>query len=243
MVKVGLSLALSLGACHRPAPDSPEYQKAFDLYTKLYAEELDDSYGNSQMKQVTILLNQVDPGSSRAAEAKELKAKIAAGTTEYEKQKEALAAEQKTAEAPTKWAGPAAVPTGAAPPSPTAGAAGPALGMTRDDFLARFSDCFELKGLYQQGGKQGEAYTVKTACAPKYPALNGSLVVLLDNQVSRLIPLSEVTTSVPDAGRAETPAAPPPPQPKVPPPPPPEATSPVLPGMPHPVPAAPPASP
>jgi hypothetical protein len=235
-------LGVGLGACHHAAPDSPEYQKAFDLYTQLYAAKLDDAYGDPKMQLISTLLSKVDPASSRAAEANELKAKVDQGIADFRKNQEAVAAAQQEAAAPAKWTGSSGeaaldVPAPAAPPT---GAAGPSLGMTRDAFLGKFGNCFEIKGIYQQAAKQGEAYALKAACAKKFPALGNSLVILLDNEVTRLLPMSEVTTLVPDAGEPEEPS-PPPPQPVAPPPPPPPTpTAPLLPGMPRP---APPASP
>ncbi len=229
------TLAIGLGACHRAAPDSPEYQDAFDLYTKIYAAKLDDAYGDPRMQQVSALLDKVDPASSRAAEAKDLKAKVDQGFADFKKRQDAVAADQKAAETPAKWPtsqggeAPAAPPT--PPPTPTNG---PSLGMTRDEFLSKYGDCFALKGLYQQAAKQGEAYVVKPGCNAKYPALANSLVVLLDSRVSLLIPMSQVSTVVQDAGTPAAPEPPPPPKPEPPPPPPPPPrTSPQLPGMPR----------
>ena len=118
--------------------------------------------------------------------------------------------------------------------------------MSRADFLAKFGNCFDLKGLYKQGDKQGEAYLVMDTCAKKFPGFDKSLVILLDNQVSRLLPLSDATTIGPDAGPKEEPAPPPPPKPEPPPPAePPGPSAPLLPGMPRPdaPPAPPPDSP
>ncbi|MHB8419446.1 MAG: hypothetical protein ACYDCL_15330 [Myxococcales bacterium] len=224
-------LGLCLAACRRAAPDSPEYEQAFKLYTQLYSAKLDDSYGDPRMQDVLTLLGQVDPASARAAEAKELQTKVEQGVADFRKRQEKVAADEKAAEAPAVWPsqGGSAPPP---PPGPPASGAGPALGMTRDDFLAKFGACFDLKGLYQQGGKRGEAYAVKPACAGKYAALADSLVVLLDGRVDRQIALSDVTTL--DAGTEA--AAPPPaaPKPKPAPPPPPPKQVRWMPGAPHP---------
>jgi hypothetical protein len=230
------ALAVGLGACHRAAPDSPEFQQAFELYNKIYAAKLDDAYGDMRMQEVVSLLAKVDPASSRADEAKELKAKVDQGLAEFKKRQDTVAEDQKAAEAPAKWEGSpggAVAPESSAPPPLPTGATAPTLGMPRDEFLKRFGDCFELRGLYQQGGKQGEAYGVREPCAKRFSSLGNSLVILLDNQVSRLLPMNEATTL--DAGQPEAPAPPPPPKPEPPPPPPPAApTSPLLPGMPRP---------
>jgi hypothetical protein len=106
--------------------------------------------------------------------------------------------------------------------------------MSRADFLAKFGNCFELKGLYKQGDKQGEAYLVQESCAKQFPAFTKNLVILLDNQVSRLLPLNDAVAIGPDAGPTEEPAPPPPPKAEPPPPAePPLPAAPHLPGMPR----------
>ncbi len=216
------ALAMSMGAgCRKPVADSPQYEQAFDLYTQLYAAKLDDAYGDPAMSRVLTLLSQVDPASSRAAEASELKSKVEQGQADWQKRQARVVALEQAASAPVNWpAGPA--PAVASPmPAPATAAAGPSLGMTRDDFLAKFASCFDLKGLYEQGGSHGEAYGMKAACTARYPALQGNLVVLLDNRVSRLVPLSQVTASTPTSRAAAAPivprpaSPPPPPAPKV----------------------------
>jgi len=226
-----LLCAVCVSACHHEAPDSPQYEEAFKLYTRLYSAKLDDSYGDPQMQRVLQLLGQVDPASSRAQEAADLKTKVEQGIADFTKRQEKVAADEQAAEAPAKWPtqGGDIAPPSPPPPAPTA--AGPALGMTRDDFLAKFGNCFALRGLYQQGAKQGEAYALKPECAKRYAALADSLVVILEGRVSRDISMSDVTAL--DAG-APVAAALPPAPPPAPPPPPPQKFR-YLPGAPHPV--------
>ncbi len=208
---------LAAAGCRRGRGDSPQFEQAFRRYTQLYADKLDDAYGDPAMAQVLALLRQVDPRSSRAAEAAELESKVEKGMKEFADREARLAAADKAAAAAPAW--PAAREGPAPVAAPPVAAAGPALGMTRDEFLGKFGGCFVEKGLYEQGAKHGEAYAMKLACAARYPFLQGDLVVLLDGRVSRLVPLSDVTVSTREKPAATPPAPPPPAKPPPPPPP------------------------
>jgi hypothetical protein len=227
---------VALFACGHRRVESPQFQSAFALFNQIYSSKLDDAYGDPQMAQVMKLLHEVDPKSLDAPEAAELIARIERGQTDFQSRQAAVAREEQTVRRPVLWQGSGAstVPDLPKPPVVPTAATGPTLGMSRDEFLARFASCFLLKGLYQSGARQGEAYGVKPGeCATRYPALADSVVVLLDNHVSSLVPLSEVKTVVVDAGApasAEAPRAPPPA-----PPPPPTQTVRYLPGAPVPV--------
>ncbi len=220
----------SLAACHRPPSESEEFHSAFQLYNQLYTASLDDAYADPRMLRVQELLHKVDPASGQAQEAKDLLEKVEKGIAEASARAARVAADQKAAEAPGKMDHPAfAEPARpAAPAGPPA--SGPALGMTRDEFVGKFGDCFERKGDYEQGPKRGEAFALLPACKEKYPAMVESLVVLLDNRVASLVPLKEVTVRTVDAGGP--PVAAPPPAPVPAPPPPPPAR--FMPGMPVP---------
>lgn len=219
--------------CHRVPPDSPEFQQAFGLYNQLYAARLDDAYGDPQMQTVLSLLQQVDPASAQAGEARDLKAKVEQGMADFKKRQEKVAEDEKAAEAPPVWPSQGGDTEAAQPPSP-GGAAGPALGMTREAFLARFGDCFQGKGIYRQGPKEGEAYGLKASCRARYPALDGNLVVLLDGKVERMMSLADVNVSTETVHAGLPPAAAPPsPHPSAAPQPPPTPVH-WLPGAPHP---------
>jgi len=194
-------LTLAFAACHgRPQP-SPQYKQAVALYNELYQKSLDDAYGEPQMAMVHELLQQVDPASASAADAKELQAKVESGMKEYAERDARVRAEVQAAVArPTHWDTPSAQEL----PARAAGqAAGPTLDMTRDDFLAHFGDCFDFRGEYRQGERSGEAYGVRAGdCQARYKPFVASLVVLLDNRVKALVPMSDVKTVYADAGAA-----------------------------------------
>jgi hypothetical protein len=218
--QVVAAILLAVSGCNRTPADSPQFQEAFALYNQLYAKGLDDSYGDPQMPHVAELLGQVDPRSAQGPEAKDLLAKIQQGMADYRARAEKLAAMAASADAPVEFKGGGgllAQPRELAPPPAPAG--GPALGMTRDEFLARFADCFDRKGDYEQGDKRGEAFAVRASCAERFPTFKDSLVVLIDNHVTSLVPTKEVTVRTVDAGvQPGLPLEAPPPPPIVPPP-------------------------
>jgi uncharacterized protein YktA (UPF0223 family) len=202
-----LVLLFACAGCHRTPPDSEDFQAAFELYNQLYAASLDDSYSDARMLRVVDLLNKVDPASAQAAEAKDLLEKVQKGIAEAKARADRVAADQKAADAPAKFTGGTTFET-PKPPMPAA-AAGPSLGMTRDEFTAKFGDCFERKGDYEQGEKRGEAFGLVASCKERFPAFAESLVILVDNKVATLMPMTEVTVRTVDAG----PPPPPPPAP------------------------------
>jgi hypothetical protein len=203
--QVVAALLLALASCYRKPADSPQFEEAFTLYNQLYAKSLDDSYGDPQMSKVADLLRQVDPRSAQGTEAKELLTKVEQGMTDSRARSQQLAAMAASADAPAEFKGGGTAlpaPTGLpAPPAPS----GPALGMTRDDFTARFGDCFDLKGDYVQGDKRGEAFAVRSTCAERYPTFAQALVVLIDNRVTALVPTKDVTVKTVDAGQMAPP--------------------------------------
>jgi hypothetical protein len=207
--QVVFAILLVMAGCNRTPADSPQFQEAFTLYNQLYTKSLDDSYGDPQMPHVAELLRQVNPRSAQGPEAKELLAKVEQGIADYHARADKLAAMAASADAPVEFKGGgggfAGPPAGLAPPAAAPG--GPALGMTRDEFLAKFADCFDRKGEYEQGDKRGEAFAVLASCAQRFPTFADSLVVLIDNHVTSLVPAKEVTVRTVDAG--VTPAVPP----------------------------------
>ncbi len=211
--QVVAALLLALASCYRKPADSPRFEEAFTLYNQLYAKSLDDSYGDPQMPKVADLLRQVDSRSAQASEAKELLAKVENGMADYHSRAEQLAAMAASADAPAEFKGGTALPAPTGLPAPPA-PAGPALGMTRDEFTARFGDCFDLKGDYVQGDKHGEAFAVRSTCVERFPTFAQALVVLIDNRVTALVPTKDVTVKTVDAGvTAPAPQLPPAAQP------------------------------
>ena len=220
-------VAVVATGCHRTAPDSQEFQDAFQLYNQLYAASLDDSYSDPRMGKVLELLARVDPNSPQAAEAKDLQDKVEKGVAEAKARAARVAADQQAAAAPAPMQGFSNdLPPPSKPAPPPGPPAGPALGMTRDDFQAKFGDCFDRRGDYEQGARKGEAFGLLPACKERYPGFADSLVVLIENKVASLMPLADVTVRTVDAG------SPPPPPPPVAPPPP--TTVRYLPGVPVP---------
>jgi hypothetical protein len=169
------------------------------------------------MPRVLDLLSKVAPNSSQAGEAKELSEKVEKGMSDAKARAEKVAEDQRIAEAPTKsdfhWASDA--PRAAAPAAPTGPASsGPSLGMTHDELVSKFGDCFERRGDFEQGDKRGEAFGLLPACKAKFPSFAESIVVLIDNKVSSLVPLKDVNVRTADAGSpAPAQAAPAPPTP------------------------------
>jgi len=203
------ALLLVVAGCNRTPAESPQFQEAFALYNELYTKSLDDAYGDPQMPHVADLLRHVDPRSAPGPEAKDLLAKVEQGMADYHARAEKIAAMAASADAPVEFKGGGGLPLPQGLPPPTAPAGGPALGMTRDEFLARFGDCFDRKGDYEQGSKRGEAFAVRSSCAARFPTFTNQLVVLIDNQVTSLVPTKEVTVRTVDAGEPAIPSAPP----------------------------------
>jgi len=234
--QVAAALLLALVSCYRKPPDSPQFEEAFTLYNQLYAKGLDDAYGEPQMARVADLLREVDPKSAQGLEAKDLLTKVERGMMEYHARAERLAAMAASADLPAEFKGGGIIlPTSTAVPAPAAAAA-PALGMTRDEFTARFGDCFDRKGDYEQGDKRGEAFAVRPGCVERFPTFANALVVLIDNRVTQLIPTKEVKVLTVDAGEAAPSEALPVPAPAVVPPGPPAPPTQVryYPGQPRP---------
>ncbi|MHB1845741.1 MAG: hypothetical protein ACYCWW_13015 [Deltaproteobacteria bacterium] len=194
---------LALAACaRRGAGGSPQLERALRLYDQLYAAKLDDAYGEPEMREVLELLGKVDPASSQAPEARELRAKVTQGIAEFERRAAKVSAAERAASGPPAEAVPSELPGAARSPEPD----GPPLGLQKGAFLARFGDCFELRGSYQEGQRLGEAYRLRSSCAERYPALAESLVVLMGGRVSSAVPLSEVHTVAGGAAAASPPS-------------------------------------
>jgi hypothetical protein len=205
-----LALLVMAGAACRAHPQpSPQFAQASDLYNRLYAKSLDDAYGDPQMAMVVELLTQVDPASSSAPDAHVLRDTVEQGMKEYADREARLRAEVQALEKPARWTGSGHVDLPER--SPSVGANGPTLEMTRDDFLSHFGDCFDFRGEYRQGTKSGEAYGVRAGdCEVRYKPFVANLVILLDNRVKALVPLSDVKTVTVDAGPGPAPVAVPP---------------------------------
>ena len=75
---LGLFLIL-LSGCHRQTGPDANYEQGSRIYQQLYAQELDDAYGDPRMDQAAALLAKVDPLSVDADAAKRMLASITTG--------------------------------------------------------------------------------------------------------------------------------------------------------------------
>jgi hypothetical protein len=207
---VALLVAASLlFACNRTAPPSPEYAEAREKWTGLLREKLDGAAADPRAEEVLALLSQVDPRSSDAQFAGELKREIE--TSRAQAIESARQQEQIVEQAQAALAAPAvfdsdreaAAPAepAAAEPAPDAGVdagtenAEPTEGMDDAEFRTRFARCFEYKHDSLVGGVAGgKVWGMKDLgiCRDLHPGLVGKSVLLFESKVASIRPSAEL---------------------------------------------------
>ena len=199
------AVALVSFACRKVGPPSPDYDRAYRIYERLYVSQLDDAFGDPQMDEAEALLKKVDPRSVDSELAQRLlqsiadgRKRLAAERAEDEKRRALLRASMAPTVAPPM--GPMFVEPLAAAGAPDGGAADaavaeadagppdPAAAGTKFDDLQRASNGCLVPGLpfKEVGtGKQGASYRLNAAdplCGGKL-GLGGQLVLVMDGKV------------------------------------------------------------
>lgn len=201
---------LALAGCRRMTGPDDNYQQASSLYSRLYATQLDDAYGDPKMDEVVALLRKVDPRSVDAEGAQRLLGTIQRG-------KEQLAKERAEREKATAGLQGATVPSSNIDPSKFIAASEPDAGPPEDPFAPgapvselnkQFGGCLvDNEPFNEQGtGVTGTVYRVapSDACRSKLPGLGGQVVLVSNGKIYRRMadPRPPAPASAPDAGAA-----------------------------------------
>ena len=182
---------LALAGCRRTTGPDENYQQAAALYSRLYATELDDAYGDARMDEVVAMLRKVDPHSIDAPQAEGLLGTIERG-------RQALAKERAEREKATQGLQAATVPTTSIDPSAILAANEPDAGPPEDPFApgAPVAELNKQSGgclvdnepFNEQGtGMSGTVYRVAPSdtCRSKLPGLVGQVVLVVNGKIYR----------------------------------------------------------
>ena len=184
-------LLIAFAGCRSSAPD-PNFRQANALYQQLYATQLDDAYGDSQMDDVVDLLHKVSPRSIDAERAQAMLGLIERGREELAKQvaereKMAAAAASSVASAqvdidPSKVLAAAERDAGA-PVDPFGPGASVAELNAHSGGCLVDSEPFTEKGT----GVAGTVYRVAPSetCKGKLPGLNGQIMLVVNGKIYR----------------------------------------------------------
>jgi len=210
-VAICLSI-LALAACRRSTGPDENYQRAYALYSQLYATQLDDAYGDAKMDEVVALLRNVDSRSLDADAAQRLLGTIQRG-------KEQLSKERAEREKLTGSLQAAPIPTSSIDPSKFLAASEPDAGQPDDPFApgAPVSELNKQSGgclvdnepFNEQGtGVTGTVYRVAPSdtCKSKLPGLVGQVVLVVNGKIYRRT--ADPRPPPPPAGAADAGAAP-----------------------------------
>src|SRR5262249_4045948 len=131
---------LTVCGCARNPKPSERYAQAHQLFTKLYAAQLDDAFGDPAMAQVDALLRQVPQDSSDWRAARELTRRIEEGRKRLQEAEAARKSAAAQASAPVPYQRMTPEPPGqsAAAAAADAGASQPGPHMALSEFTARF---------------------------------------------------------------------------------------------------------
>jgi hypothetical protein len=213
---LGLFL-IFLSGCHRQTGPDANYEQGSRIYQQLYAQELDDAYGDPRMDQVAALLAKVDPRSVDAEAAKRMLASIDTGRAALQKQRADREKMAAAAAASFKSATSSIDPQQIlAAVTPDAGSADPfGSGAAIADVNATTGGCLiEGEPFREQGtGMSGTVYRLAKSqqCQDKLPGFAGQIVLVTDGHIyRRTADPTPAPAAVPDAGAAvaASPAAP-----------------------------------
>jgi hypothetical protein len=199
--------ALVVACARYSGPPDANFAKARDLYSQLYAAELDEAYGDARMDEVVALLGKVHRRSVDAPSAQALlrviekgREELAKANAEREKLRQAAAAEVAATRSnidPTRVlehpdAGPEQDPFG-----PGASIAE----INRDT-----GGCLVSGEEFKENGtnRAGKVYRLvsNSACKQKLPGFVGQIVMVTDGKIYRRISESEVPHPAARAGAA-----------------------------------------
>ncbi len=186
---------------------SEQYTQAHELFTKLYAAQLDDAFADPAMARVEELLRQVRDDSSDWRAAKELSRRIQEGRKAIADAEAArrIASAQASAPMPYQRMTPdAPKPSGApAAPEKNAGANQPVPHMALSEFTSRFSGCFKAADKINVLG-QGmfDSWELKDIanCRDRHPGFDQLLVLTDAKEIFTTVAKSLVEYRIGDAG-------------------------------------------
>jgi hypothetical protein len=211
---LGLSLILLVGCRARQTGPDANYEQGSRIYQQLYAQELDDAYGDPRMEQAAALLAKVDPHSVDAQAAKSMLASIDTGRAALQKQRAEREKMAAAAAASFKKASSIDPQQILAASAPDAGSADPfGSGAAIADINATTGGCLiEGEPFREQGtGVSGTVYRLakSSQCQDKLPGFAGQIVLVTDGRVYRRTadPTPPRPAEVPDAGAATVAAA------------------------------------
>lgn len=196
---------LMVSGCARKSQPSEQYAQAHQLFSKLYAAQLDDAFGDPAMAQVDALLHQVSEDSSDWRAAKELARRIEEGRKRLREAEVArqTAAAQATAPVPYQRMTPQAPAQSAAAAQADAGASQPSPHMALAEFTARFSGCFQASDKVNVVGKgMFDSWELKNIanCRDRHPGFDQQYVLTDANEVFMTVAKNLVHYEVTDAG-------------------------------------------
>jgi len=204
-VACAVAVLMVCGCAKRPEP-SEQYAQAHQLFSKLYAAQLDDAFGDPAMAQVDALLQQVGQDSSDWRAARELARRIEEGRKRLNEAEAArvTAAAQATAPVPYQRMTPQApAQSAAAAAAADAGSSQPSPHMALAEFTARFSGCFQPGEKINVVGKgMFDAWELKNIanCRDRHPGFDQLFVLTDANEVFITVAKNLVQYQVGDAG-------------------------------------------
>jgi hypothetical protein len=200
---------VALLACQRsPGPPDANYEQASHMYQLLYAQKLDDAYGDPQMDEVVSLLHRVDSRSIDATAAQALLAAIEDGRKRFQA---ARAEREKAQNAPVEPVAmpnidPSAVAGSAREPAPPPDPFTP--GASVADLNAASGGCLVAAEPFHENGTNvnGTIYRMSPspACSDRLAGFVGQAALVVDGKLYRRVAESELRSPA---------AAPPRPQP------------------------------
>jgi hypothetical protein len=209
-IKVGAAVVcavavLMVSGCSRRSQPSEQYAQAHQLFSKLYAAQLDDAYGDPAMVQVDALLRQVSQDSSDWRAAKELTHRIEEGRKRLQEAEAARksAAAQASAPVPYQRMTPESPAQSAAAAAADAGASQPGPHMALSEFTSRFSGCFQQGERINVVGKgMFDTWELKDIanCRDRHPGFDQLYVLTGTSEVFMTVAKNLVHYEVGDAG-------------------------------------------
>jgi len=214
------AIVLVVVGCSRRKEPSPEYSRASEAFTKLYAQRLDDAYLDPKMREIEAQLQRVPADSLDAQAAADLLGRIRDGRARMLKLQEETQAAAAAARLPPSVslsprepsAAPGAPPGAPPPDAGPAEAVQPTAGMPVAEFNRRFSDCFQIAGpvtVTGAGGGQRDSYELvdSSRCRTAHPTFVNAVVIADGQSLMGVVPKSALVQLPPPPGPQPTPAA------------------------------------
>ena len=202
--------AALLTGCHKQKAASPQFAQASAQFNHLYAEELEDAYLDPQMEAIEAQLRQVPADSLDHDAAQALLSRIAKGREQARRDQERLAKEQREALAPPTFAPSSETPGEPAGRAAPAAVGRPEVGMPRNEFAAKFSNCFNSMGPVQVADAgTAEVFSLSTSadCQKQFSWYADRLVVVDQEKVIGFGLKSQFRAAPPPSDAGVAPAA------------------------------------